>query len=106
MHYTQRELMVVAAAREIRDGEMVFVGMRLPLLSFAVAKELHAPRSIGIFENGVIRDRPALESIFTISDPPNVAPPPPSCGLFGWRARVVNGAGGRGVLGGGGGGTA
>ena len=65
--------MVVAAAREIRDGEMVFVGMRLPLLSFAVAKELHAPRSIGIFENGVIRDRPALESIFTISDPPNVA---------------------------------
>ena len=65
--------MVVAAAREIRDGEMVFVGMRLPLLGFAVAKELHAPRSIGIFENGVIRDRPALEPIFTISDPPNVA---------------------------------
>ncbi len=65
--------MVVAAAREIRDGEKVFVGMRLPLLGFAVAKELHAPRSIGIFENGVIRDRPALESIFTISDPPNVA---------------------------------
>src|SRR5574341_620654 len=73
MHYTQRELMVVAAAREIRDGEKVFVGMRLPLLGFAVAKELHAPKAVGIFENGVIRDRPALESIFTISDPPNVA---------------------------------
>lgn len=65
--------MVVAAAREIRDGEKVFVGMRLPLLGFAVAKELHAPKAVGIFENGVIRDRPALESIFTISDPPNVA---------------------------------
>ena len=65
--------MVVAAAREIRDGERVFVGMRLPLLGFAVAKELHAPRSIGIFENGVIRDWPALEPIFTMSDPPNVA---------------------------------
>ena len=35
--------MVVAAAREIRDGEKAFVGMRLPLLGFAVAKELHAP---------------------------------------------------------------
>jgi glutaconate CoA-transferase subunit B len=65
--------MVAAAAREIRDGEKVFVGMRLPLLGFAVAKELHAPGALGIFENGVIRDWPALESIFTMSDPPNVA---------------------------------
>lgn len=73
MDYTPRELMVAAAAREIRDGERVFVGMRLPLLGFAVAKELHAPRAVGLFENGVVRDFPALESIFTMSDPPNVA---------------------------------
>src|SRR2546428_808611 len=73
MDYTRRELMVAAGAREIRDGEKVFVGMRLPLLGFAVAKELHAPNALGIFENGVIRDWPALESIFTMSDPPNVA---------------------------------
>jgi glutaconate CoA-transferase, subunit B len=73
MDYTRRELMVAAAAREIRDDEKVFVGMRLPLLGFAVAKELHAPGALGIFENGVIRDWPALESIFTMSDPPNVA---------------------------------
>jgi glutaconate CoA-transferase subunit B len=71
--YTLRELMVIAAAREIRDGELAFVGMRLPLLGFAVAKELHAPRAIGVFENGVIRDWPALAPIFTMSDPPNVA---------------------------------
>jgi glutaconate CoA-transferase subunit B len=73
MDYTLRELMVAAAAREIRDGDKVFVGMRLPLLGFAVAKETHAPSAIGIFENGVIRDWPALESILTMSDPPNVA---------------------------------
>jgi glutaconate CoA-transferase subunit B len=73
MDYTPRELMVAAAAREIRDGEKVFVGMRLPLLGFAVAKELHAPTAVGIFENGVIRDWPALDPIFTMSDPPNVA---------------------------------
>ena len=65
--------MVAAAAREIRDGDKVFVGMRLPLLGFAVAKETHAPDAIGIFENGVIRDWPALESIYTMSDPPNIA---------------------------------
>ena len=73
MNYTPREIMVAAAAREIRDGDKVFVGMRLPLLGFAVAKETHAPHALGIFENGLIRDWPALESIFTMSDPPNIA---------------------------------
>jgi glutaconate CoA-transferase subunit B len=73
MHYTLRELMVAAAAREIRDGDKVFVGMRLPLLGFAVAKETHASNAVGIFENGVIRDWPAREPIFTMSDPPNIA---------------------------------
>ena len=52
------ELMVVSAAREIRDGEVVFVGMRLPLIAFVVAKKTHAPNAIGLFENGVIRPRP------------------------------------------------
>ncbi len=65
--------MVIAAAREIQDGELVFVGMRLPLLGFAVAKELHAPTAVGLFENGVIRDWPAVAPIFTMSDPPNVS---------------------------------
>ena len=41
--YTLGELMVVSAAREIRDGEVVFVGMRLPLIAFVVAKKTHAP---------------------------------------------------------------
>jgi glutaconate CoA-transferase subunit B len=71
--YTRRELMVVAAAREIRDREVVFVGMRLPLLGFALAKATHAPQAIGLFENGVIRDRPAEAFIYTMGDPPNIA---------------------------------
>ncbi len=70
---TLRQLMVAAAAREIRDGEIVFVGMRLPLLAFAVARSLHAPTAIGLFENGVIRDTPPLAPIITMGDPPNIA---------------------------------
>ena len=70
--YTRRELMVVAAAREIGDGEVVFVGMRLPLLGFALAKATHAPKAIGLFENGVIRDQPADSFIYTMGDPPNI----------------------------------
>jgi glutaconate CoA-transferase subunit B len=71
--YTRRELMVVAAAREIRDREVVFVGMRLPLLGFGLAKATHAPNAVGLFENGVIRDRPAEAFIYTMGDPPNIA---------------------------------
>lgn len=73
MTYTDRELMVIAAAREIGDGELIFVGMRLPLLAFALAKRTHAPRALGLFENGVVRESPAPETPFTMSDPPNIA---------------------------------
>lgn len=64
--------MVCAAAREIRDSELVFVGMRLPLIASVVAKKTHAPNAIGLFENGVIRSRPAAELIYTMADPPNI----------------------------------
>ena len=67
------ELMVATAAREIRDGEIVFVGMRLPLIAFVVAKKTHAPNAVGLFENGVIRTTPAPELIYTMADPPNIS---------------------------------
>src|SRR5947209_16509812 len=72
VRYTLNELMVVAAAREIRDREIVFVGMRLPLIAFVVAKKTHAPNAIGLFENGVIRSTPSPELIYTMADPPNI----------------------------------
>jgi glutaconate CoA-transferase subunit B len=70
--YTMGELMVAAAAREIRDREVVFVGMRLPLIAFVVAKKTHAPEAVGLFENGVIRATPSAELIYTMADPPNI----------------------------------
>jgi glutaconate CoA-transferase subunit B len=70
--YTLNELMVAAAAREIKDGEVVFVGMRLPLIAFVVAKKTHAPNAVGLFENGVVRSTPSPELIYTMADPPNI----------------------------------
>jgi len=70
--YSLSELMVAAAAREIREGEVVFVGMRLPLIAYVVAKKTHAPNAVGLFENGVIRSTPAAELIYTMADPPNI----------------------------------
>ena len=67
------EIMVAQAAREIRDGERVFVGMRLPLIAFVLAKRTHAPNAVGLFELGVVRDQPSPELLYTMGDPPNVS---------------------------------
>jgi glutaconate CoA-transferase subunit B len=72
VNFTDRELMVIAAGRQIRDGDVVFVGMRLPLVAFAFAKRTHAPGAIGLFENGIVRDQPAPETLMTMSDTPNI----------------------------------
>lgn len=70
--YTERELMVSAAAREIDDGDRVFVGMRLPLIAFQVAVSTHAPNALSVFESGVIRDDPADGFLHTMCDLPNL----------------------------------
>jgi glutaconate CoA-transferase subunit B len=70
--FSRGELMVAAAAREIRDAELVFVGMRLPMIAFALAKRTHAPRATGLFENGIMRDEPASTLLYTMGDPPNL----------------------------------
>jgi len=71
--YTPQELMVAVASREIRDGDLVFVGMRLPILAYAVARNAHAPTAHGLFEVGLMRDQPAEAFLGTMGDPPNVA---------------------------------
>ena len=64
--------MVAVASREIRDGDLVFVGMRLPILAYAVARNSHAPGARGLFEVGLMRDQPAAAFLGTMGDPPNV----------------------------------
>jgi glutaconate CoA-transferase, subunit B len=71
--YTAQELMVAVASREIQDGDLVFVGMRLPILAYAVARNAHAPSARGLFEVGLMRDEPADAFLGTMGDPPNVA---------------------------------
>ena len=71
--YTAQELMVAVASREISDGDLVFVGMRLPILAYAVARNNHAPNARGLFEVGLMRDLPAMSYLGTMGDPPNVA---------------------------------
>ena len=50
--YSLTELMAVAAAREIADGEVVFAGTGLPMLASMLAQRTHAPRCCLVFEAG------------------------------------------------------
>jgi glutaconate CoA-transferase subunit B len=52
--YTLTELMAVAAAREILDGEVVFAGTGLPMLGAMLAQRSHAPNCCIIFEAGTV----------------------------------------------------
>jgi glutaconate CoA-transferase, subunit B len=97
--YTLSELMVCAAAREMKDGELVFVGMRLPLIAFVVAKKTHAPNAIGLFENGVIRSTPAAELIYTMADPPNIFGATQCLDMLGVMSLLQSGRVGLGFLG-------
>jgi len=56
--YRRTELMAICAAREVRDGEVAFIGTGLPMLGGMLAKHLHAPHSILVFESGVVDARP------------------------------------------------
>src|SRR4030042_1772978 len=51
---TKDEIMVCAAAREIKDGDVVFIGQGYPLLAAVVAKKAHAPNAIFMTEGGLV----------------------------------------------------
>jgi glutaconate CoA-transferase subunit B len=71
MTVSSQQLMIVAAAREIADHDVVFVGMRLPIVAFGVARLTHAPNAVGVFECGIVRNEPAAGMIYTMGDPWN-----------------------------------
>lgn len=98
--YTTSELMVAAAAREIQDGELAFVGMRLPLLAFQVAVSTHAPNAMAVYESGVIRDDPADGFIHTMCDLPNLNRAVATTGMMDIMSRLQRGDVDVGFLGG------
>lgn len=52
--YTAIEMMATAAARQIRDREVVFVGTGLPMLASMLALNTHAPHAVIMYESGYI----------------------------------------------------
>jgi glutaconate CoA-transferase subunit B len=66
--YTPSEMMAAVAARELRDGEVVFVGIGLPNLACNLARALHAPNLVLIYESGAVGAVPERLPV-SIGDP-------------------------------------
>ncbi|HZA75791.1 MAG TPA: CoA-transferase [Acidimicrobiales bacterium] len=56
--WTADEMMTVAAARELADGEVCFVGIGLPSTAANLARRTHAPGLVLVYESGTIGAKP------------------------------------------------
>jgi glutaconate CoA-transferase subunit B len=57
---TKEELLVVTAARQIKNGDVVVLGIGLPILAGALAKQTHAPEAVLLMESGIVDFEPCI----------------------------------------------
>ena len=72
--------MASVAARELVDGEVVFVGIGLPNLACNLARATHAPHLVLIYESGAVGAQPARLPV-SIGDPALVTGSLMVCGM-------------------------
>jgi glutaconate CoA-transferase subunit B len=73
-------MMATVAARELRDGEVVFVGIGLPNLACNLARATHAPNLLLIYESGAVGAEPERLPV-SIGDPSLVTGSLMVCGM-------------------------
>jgi glutaconate CoA-transferase subunit B len=66
--FTSNEIMVSRAARELKNKQVVFVGIGLPNLACNLARRLHAPELVLIYESGAVGAVPTRLPL-SIGDP-------------------------------------
>lgn len=81
MPFTSSELLTINAARLLRNGDTVFVGVGLPNLACNLARRTHAPDLQLIYEAGVIGARPARLPL-SIGDPTLVSGATAVCKMY------------------------
>jgi glutaconate CoA-transferase subunit B len=79
--YTSKEMMIVAASREVNDNEKVLVGVGLPMLAAKLAKNTKAPNLVMMFEPGII-DADMVRMPKAVGDPSIVASSTCITGLY------------------------
>src|SRR2546430_9139725 len=73
-------MMGTVGARELRDGEVVFVGIGLPNLACNLARRTHAPNLVLIYESGAVGAAPQRLPV-SIGDPALVTGSLMVCGM-------------------------
>src|SRR3989475_3423648 len=73
-------MMTAVASRELRDGEVVFVGIGLPNLACNLALRTHAPSLVLIYESGAVGAVPERLPV-SIGDPALVTGSLMVCGM-------------------------
>jgi glutaconate CoA-transferase subunit B len=58
--YTASEMMTVAAARALHDGDICFVGIGLPSAACNLARLTHAPGLTLVYESGTLETKPTV----------------------------------------------
>jgi glutaconate CoA-transferase subunit B len=66
--FSTNEIMVTTAARMLRDGEVVFVGIGIPNMAVNLARRTRCPNLVLIYESGAIGARPERLPV-SIGDP-------------------------------------
>lgn len=65
--YTRNEMMITAAARQIRDGDIAIIGTGLPMAATSLAMHTHAPGLTYVVETG-IGDMAPLHACLSVAD--------------------------------------
>lgn len=57
---TKEELLIVTAARQIKDHDVCVLGVGMPILAGALAKHTHAPAAVLLMESGIVDFEPVI----------------------------------------------
>ncbi len=79
--YSSVELRIVVAARELKDGESVLVGVGEPNLAANLAKKLQAPNLNMVYESGTVGSNPYRMPL-SIGDPCLVTGAKSICSMY------------------------
>lgn len=60
MDATTDEIMTIVAARELKNGVVCFVGIGMPSTAANLARRMHAPDAVLIYESGTIGAKPTV----------------------------------------------
>lgn len=87
--YTEAEIIVANAAREIEDGDIVVIGQGIPMAAGVLAKATHAPNCVILTEAGMV-DIDPFRNLLHIADPTCTRGYAYSCDMVDVFTTIVN----------------